>query len=229
MSATPPPAAAPLIPAFVRFAGVSLAYGAQPALIDLNFTLERGEFVWLAGASGAGKSSVLRLLAGLVRPDAGHIEVAGEPVGSLNARRLAWLRRSMGVMLQEPLLLADRSLLENTMLPALAAELPLAEARARAEAALARCGLAERAAARPMELSGGELQRAALARAVVNRPALILADEPAAHLDADAAAGVIELLAQFAAAGVTVLVATHTAPAAAPPARVLRLAGGRLA
>ncbi|MEG1970393.1 MAG: ATP-binding cassette domain-containing protein [Burkholderiaceae bacterium] len=218
-----------LIPPFIRFTRVSHAYDARPALIDASFAVARGEFALLAGPSGAGKTTVLRLLAGLLQPDTGSIEVGGEPVDRLHDRRLAWLRRSMGVMLQDPMLLPDRSVLDNVMLPALAAELSVAEARERALAALSRCGIEVRANARPAELSGGEQQRAALARAVVNRPALILADEPTAHLDTVAASELMNLLAQFSLAGVTVLLASHhvALPATVRP-RKISIAGGRI-
>ncbi len=224
-----PMSASPLLPPFIRFDRVCHAYGSQTALIDASFSVDRGEFALLLGPSGAGKSTVLRLIAGLQAASSGQIEVGGEVIDRLPAKRLAWLRRSMGVVLQDPMLLPDRSVLDNVMLPALAAELPLAEARERALAALARCGIDGRASARPTELSGGEQQRAALARAVVNRPALVLADEPTAHLDATAAAGLLQLLAQFSLAGVTVLLASHQlAQPDGIRSRVIAIAGGRI-
>jgi cell division transport system ATP-binding protein len=129
------------------------------------------------------------------------------------------------------MLLDDRDVLANVMLPALVAGVPVAEARTRARAALERAGLADATLwqARPRALSGGEQQRAALARAIVNRPALVLADEPVAHLDDAAAASIFATLAQFSAAGVTVLVATHAVPTSLTMTpRVLALAQGRL-
>jgi cell division transport system ATP-binding protein len=223
---TPPPA--PL----VEFDRVSRKFGSfRLALADVSFRVGRGEFVLLTGPSGAGKSTVLQLIAALDAPTSGSVRVAGQDVSRLRRAALPLLRRSIGIVLQNPMLLDDRDVLANVMLPALVTGVPVAEARTRARAALERAGLSAESswAARPRALSGGEQQRVALARAIVNRPALVLADEPVAHLDDAAAAGLFATLAQFAAAGVAVLVATHAVPAGLPLApRVLQLAEGRL-
>lgn len=205
---TPLPASAPM----VEFDRVSLRHGSfRLALNEVSFRLGRGQFALLRGAHGAGKTSVLRLVAALDAPGSGRIRVAGCDLATLKPRARAVLRQSMGILPQQPLLLDDRSLLDNVMLPAIVVGLDRAQAQSRARAALARCGLdpqdAERTA--PARLAGGERMRAALARALVNRPALLLIDEPLAQLDSDASRAVIALLVQFAAAGVSVLVASR--------------------
>lgn len=218
--------------ALVEFDHVSRQFGSfRLALADVSFRIGRGELVLLTGPSGAGKSTVLQLIAALDAPTSGVVRVAGQDVSRLRKAAVPLLRRSMGIVLQDPMLLDDRDVLANVMLPALVTGVPGAEARTRARAALERAGLANEALwqAHPRALSGGEQQRAALARAIVNRPALVLADEPVAHLDDAAAAGIFATLAQFSAAGVTVLVATHAVPANLPMTpRVLALAEGRL-
>jgi cell division transport system ATP-binding protein len=201
------------------------------ALNDVSFSVARGEFVLLTGASGAGKSTALRLIAALEAPSSGRVVVGGTEVGRLKPRAAAALRRSMGIVLQDPLLLEDRHVLANVMLPAQAAGEPTRAARERAQAALARVGLdaLDVLRTRPQELSGGEQQRVALARAIVNRPALVLADEPTAHLDAATAASLLRLLEEFAVSGVTVIVASHGAESLVPArARVIGLHAGRL-
>jgi cell division transport system ATP-binding protein len=216
----------------VELASVSRRHGAfRLALTDISFSVARGEFVVLRGTNGAGKTTLLRLIAALDAPTHGSVRVAGQDLARLKPRAIAVLRRSLGIVPQDLLLLDDRSVLDNVMLPALAAGLPRSEAAARAQAALGRVGLdaAECARLRPAVLGGGDRQRAALARALVNRPALLLADEPTAQLDTAQAAAVIALLDQFAAAGVTVIVGSRDERAAWPMrARLLALRDGRL-
>jgi cell division transport system ATP-binding protein len=218
-------------PPLVSFDRVTRLYdGGRAALTDATFTLNRGEFALLAGPSGAGKSTVLRLICGLEVPTSGQVMVAGEDVARMRGRALPFLRRSLGVVLQNLMLLNDRSVLDNVALPALAAGLSQADARERAQAALARAALAPAVGRlRPDALSGGEQQRVALARAIVNRPALVLADEPTAHLDEQGALHLLQLLEQFVIAGVTVLMATHGEAAQLPArARVLHIESGRI-
>ena len=205
-------------------------YGDAPAAIDdVSFTVARGEFRLLTGPSGAGKSTLLRLLAALESPSSGRIAVADEEVARLKPRARAALRRSLGIVPQDLLLLPDRSALDNVMLPALVAGLARAEAEDRARAALARVAIAD-VDRYPPALSGGAQQRVALARAIVNRPVAILADEPTAHLDDSAAAGIVRLLDEFSASGIAVVLASHGESVALPErARVLRLAAGRVA
>jgi cell division transport system ATP-binding protein len=218
-------------PPFVSFDRVTKLYeGDRAALTDATFTLDRGEFVLLTGPSGAGKSTVVRLACGLDVPTSGQVMVAGEDIARISTRALPFLRRSLGVVLQNLLLLNDRSVLDNVALPALAAGLSRTEARQRAQAALARVALEPGVGrVRPDALSGGEQQRVALARAIVNRPALVLADEPTAHLDETGALLLLQLLEQFVVAGVTVMMATHGEAAPLPArARVLRIESGRI-
>jgi cell division transport system ATP-binding protein len=218
--------------ALVIFEHVVRRYGEfRFALHDISLKIGRSEFVVLTGPSGAGKSTVLRLIAALDAPTSGRVIVAGEDVARLRPRAIPMLRRSMGIVLQDPMLLDDRSVLDNVALPAIASALTRREAESRARAALGRVGLGgvDAARARPRELSGGEQQRVALARAIVNRPALVLADEPTAHLDQTAAQDLLRLLEQFAVAGVTVVVASHGEAVAMPArARLIALRAGRL-
>lgn len=218
-------------PPLVVFDRVSKRFnGTRPAVVEASFALARSEFVLLTGPSGAGKSTVLRLVCGLERATTGRVVVAGEDLARLRRRALPFVRRSLGVVLQNLMLLDDRSVLENVALPAYAAGLSPAAGRERAHAALARVGLDPAAVhARPRTLSGGEQQRAALARAIVNRPAIVLADEPTAHVDERGAAQLLHLLEEFAVAGVTVLMATHGESVPLPGrARVLRIDAGRV-
>jgi cell division transport system ATP-binding protein len=221
----PHSATAPLI----AFEQVRKAFGAAPPVLDaVSFEVRRGQFVVLAGANGAGKSTVLNLIVGLLSPDAGRVTVAAEEPTRLRDAALSALRRAIGFVPQDPHLLADRRLLENVMLPALADGRPRAEAAARALAALQRVGLVD-AAALPEQLSVAARRRAVLARAIVNRPAILLVDEPTAFLDAPAAADLLRLLDEFALAGMAVLMASHGEPSPLPPtARRLTLADGRI-
>jgi cell division transport system ATP-binding protein len=226
------PATSPTdLPPIVVFDRVTKRYGGErAALTDATFALSRSEFVLLAGPSGAGKSTVLRLICGLESPTSGQVTVAGENVARMSRRSLPFLRRSIGVVLQNLMLLNDRTVVDNVALPALAAGLSHAEARERASAALARVALDPDAGrVPPTALSGGEQQRVALARAIVNRPALVLADEPTAHVDEEGAARLLQLLEQFAIAGVTVLMATHGEAAPLPArTRILHIEAGRI-
>ena len=182
--------------------GVSVVYDGHAVIDDLSLEVGRGEFVVIHGSTGCGKSTILRLFAGLIDPTKGEVVVAGDRIDEFDEAQRRWLRRSMGLMMQEELLLEDRTVLENVMLPALAAD-------ETALLALNKCGAADLADLRPSSLSAGQRQIACLARAVVNRPVLILADEPATHLDKTNAQTLINLLSAFALAGVTVVAATH--------------------
>ncbi len=215
---------------FIVFDRVTRRYGAfRLALADFSMVVERGEFVLIVGPNGSGKSTVLRLIAALDSPSSGRVLVGGALVSGLKRRALCLLRQSMGVVPQQALLLEDRNTIENVMLPALVAGQSRKEADRRARAALERVAL-DAAKKRTNELSGSERQRLALARAIVNRPALVLADEPTAHLDPDSTRSILQLLEQFAIAGVTVVVATHRPyPHAPSRARVVGLRDGRLA
>lgn len=194
----------------IAFDRVSLRYpGAQGGLTDVSFRLQRGELAVLSGHSGAGKSSLLKLIAAIERPSSGTVEVGGQDVGRLPRPAIPYLRRKIGLVLQEIRLLLDRSVFENVMLPLAITGHPPADAAKRVHAALERVGLAGRGGEMPLALSGGEQQRAAIARAVVNRPSILLADEPTAHLDAAYAGDIAALFRSFHAAGVTVIVATH--------------------
>lgn len=199
-------------PPLFEFRQVGVLIDDVVRLENLSFSAFRGEFVLLHGATGSGKTLVLEMLSGLRKPTEGEVIVAGDRINDYNELERRSLRRSMGLLMQGGLLLEDRSVLENVLIPAVVAEESFREARARARIALEKCGLAALADLRPHELSAGQRQLAMLARAVVNRPALILADEPAAQLDDRNAQTLIDLLGMFAQAGVTVFLASHRIP-----------------
>ena len=214
----------------ISFSGVVKRYpGGQEGLKGVSFTIEAGEFAFVAGHSGAGKSTLLKLIPAIERPSSGSVLVNGQNVGALKRTALPYLRRNLGLVFQDQKLLYDRSVYDNVMLPLAFSELGGREAARRARAALEKVGLLAREKANPIQLSGGEQQRLAIARAVVNRPSVLIADEPTANLDAGSAASILEIFADFNKVGVTVLVATHDEALIGRFARqVLRLAGGSL-
>ena len=213
----------------IDFQCVSKQYSPHAiALRDVTLSVAKGELVYLAGPSGAGKSTLLKMIAAMERPSGGQVLVNGQNIGKLPRASVPFLRRNLGLIFQQQRLLNDRSILANTMLPLLVAGAARSEAEQRARAALDKVGLAERADDRPLELSGGEQQRAAIARAIVNRPQIILADEPTANLDRASADKVLDALHAFHAAGVTCLISTHDEQVLDRAARVLHLDHGCL-
>ena len=214
----------------VRLSGVSFGYGDGPRVLrDINLILAAGSFHFLTGPSGAGKSTLLKLLTLAERPTAGAVELFGEDAGAPSRSALPGFRRRTGVVFQDFRLLDHLSAFDNVALP-----LRLAGARAENYAAdveemLDWVGLGDRMDDRPPTLSGGEKQRLAIARAVVNRPELILADEPTGSVDAAMGERLLKLFQSLNRLGTTVLIASHDkALAAASGAAVLRLDGGRL-
>jgi len=214
----------------ISFSAVVKRYpGGHEGLKGVSFTIEPGEFAFVAGHSGAGKSTLLKLIPAIERPSSGAVVVNGQNVGALKRSALPYLRRNLGLVFQDQKLLYDRSAYDNVMLPLAFGGLGAREAAARVRAALDKVGLLARARANPIQLSGGEQQRLAIARAVVNRPAVLIADEPTANLDAESAVAILEIFADFNKVGVTVLVATHDEALIGRFAgRVLRLARGGL-
>ncbi|HPP47807.1 MAG TPA: ATP-binding cassette domain-containing protein [Accumulibacter sp.] len=203
--------------------------GDREALRDVSFTITAGEMVFLTGHSGAGKSTLFKLLAAIERPTAGAVLINGQNLATLRREAVPYFRRKLGLIFQDRKLLFDRSVLDNVLLPLAIVALPRKEAVRRAQAALAKVGLPDREQTLPIALSGGEQQRLAIARAVVNRPAILLADEPTANLDAQSASGILTIFRAFQQVGVTVLIAMHEVPPlAGPPVRVLHLAHGQL-
>ncbi len=203
--------------------------GGYEAVKDVSFTIESGQMVFVTGHSGAGKTTLVKLLASIERPTSGSLVVNGQNLSALRRSALPYVRRHFGMIFQDQKLLFDRSALDNVMLPLHIVGLPRREAVRRARAALDKVGLLEREKANPIALSGGEQQRLSIARAVVNRPTVLLADEPTGNLDVESAADILELFVDFNRVGVTVVVATHDQNwLARHPAGVLRLAHGRL-
>jgi cell division transport system ATP-binding protein len=214
----------------IEFQAVSKKYSAESfALRDVSLNIDKGELVFLSGPSGAGKSTLLKMIAAIERPSTGRLIVNGQDIGKIKRAGVPFLRRNMGLILQQQRLLNDRSILANVMLSLLVTGASHSQAEQRARAALDRVGLLDRANAYPMELSGGEQQRVAVARAIVNRPQIILADEPTANLDRAAADRVIEALRAFHAVGVTCMISTHDEQVLGSAGRVIRLEQGALA
>jgi cell division transport system ATP-binding protein len=194
----------------ILFERVSKRYpNGREALTNVSFQIESGEMVFLTGRSGAGKSTVLKLVALLERPTRGTVTVNGRSTGTLKARHIPAFRRHLGVVFQDHKLLADRPVFDNVALPLVVAGSPLKEIDKRVRAALDQVGLLGKERMLPAELSVGEQQRVGIARAVVSKPPLIIADEPTGNLDPDLSLEVMRLFRRFSDVGVTVLVATH--------------------
>ncbi len=218
----------------LRFVGATKEYALGEttirALDDLTLEIPRGEFVAVVGRSGSGKSTLLNLAAGIDTPSRGEVWVDGRELSHLSDDDLTRQRRDrIGMIYQFFNLLSTLSVRENVALPRLLAGEPRRAALARADELLDQVGLAERRDARPHTLSGGEMQRAAIARALVHEPALLLADEPTGNLDSRAAATIVEMLGRLGARhGATVVLVTHSPDAAAAAERVVELRDGRV-
>jgi putative ABC transport system ATP-binding protein len=214
----------------LRAAGKQYESAGPPALDGVDLSVEPGEAVAIMGPSGSGKSTLLNLVAGLDRPTGGQVEVAGTVLNRLSEAALARFRRTnIGVIFQFFHLLDDLTARDNVLLPAQLAGTPRRQATARADELLDALGLTARANAYPARLSGGERQRVAVARALINKPPLLLADEPTGAVDAKAGAQVIALLRDLNQGGQTVLLVTHDAVLARGAAtRIVEMRDGRL-
>jgi len=215
----------------IRFEQVTKRYPQSgDALSDLSFGLDTGEMAFLTGHSGAGKSTLLRLIGLIERPTRGQVLVNGRNLGSLPRRKIPYYRREVGMIFQDHRLLADRTVFDNVALPLIAAGLTHKEVGRRVRAALDQVGLLRRERAFPVTLSGGEQQRVGIARAVVARPRLVLADEPTGNLDPELSREIMGLFERLHQVGVTLLIASHDlALIAGLPYRTLTLSAGTLA
>jgi len=215
----------------IQFSQVTKRYpGGHTALEDITLGIEKGELVFLTGHSGAGKSTLLKLIAAIERPTSGAVTVNGQNIGRLSRHAVPFLRRNIGLIFQDHKLLFDRSVIENTLLPLSIAGFDRREALKRARAALDKVGLLNRERALPVALSGGEQQRLCIARAVVSRPALVLADEPTGNLDTGYAIDILSMFKDFHRVGTTLVISTHDERAIqAMGGRVVQLDHGRLA
>lgn len=214
----------------IAFDRVSKRYpGGQIALSNISFSLQRGEMAFLTGHSGAGKSTLLKLILAMEPISGGRLTVNDEDLAKLPRRRIPVLRRQIGTVFQDHQLLFDRSVGENVALPLRVSGASSAETRRRVRAALDKVGLLSKERSNPASLSGGEQQRVGIARAVVNRPRIILADEPTGNLDPALSAEIMGIFQQFRQVGVSLLIASHdTALISAMGQRILTLQEGRL-
>jgi len=194
----------------ITFDNVSKRYpGGHQALEQVSFELGDGEMAFLTGRSGAGKSTLLKLLMVMEKPSQGQILVDGKNLGRMPRKQIPFYRRRIGVVFQDHQLLFDRSVFENVALPLQIEGYPKHEADRRVRAALDKVGLLKKEKMNPLTLSGGEQQRIGIARAVVNRPRILLADEPTGNLDPELAAEIMHLFEQFNQVGVGMLIASH--------------------
>jgi cell division transport system ATP-binding protein len=194
----------------IRFERVDKRYaGGKAALQNVSIEIAKGELAAITGHSGAGKSTLLNLMSAIEQPTGGRVLINGEDPSRLRSRQLPYLRRQFGLVFQDHRLLFDRNVYENVALPLRIALFQRNAIAQRVRAALDKVGLLDRERAMPVTLSGGEQQRLCIARAIVHRPAILLADEPTGNLDPDYARAIADLFLSFNAVGVTVVVATH--------------------
>lgn len=214
----------------IRFVNASKRYSSGfDALQNVNFHMAPGEMAFLTGHSGAGKSSLLKLIALLERSSRGQVIVNNQNLSKVPRRRIPYFRRNIGIIFQDHQLLFDRTVYDNVALPLIIAGFSHRDIGKRVRAALDKVGLLGKEKKYPITLSGGEQQRVGIARAVVNKPPLILADEPTGNLDPELSAEIMNLFQDFSHVGVTVLVATHDiALISKLPHRLLTLKDGKL-
>jgi cell division transport system ATP-binding protein len=215
----------------ITFSQVCKRYrGGHQALQDVTFTIDAGELVFICGPSGAGKTTLLKLMVAIDKPTSGSVMINEQNIGKLKSRAVPYLRRNFGLVFQDHKLLYDRNVFENVVLPLRIAGFPVREAARRVRAALDKVGLLKYERAMPITLSGGEQQRLCVARAIVNRPSVLIADEPTGNLDAEYGSAIGELFQAFHDIGATVIIATHDpALAAQLKPRVIGLKDGRIA
>lgn len=183
--------------------------GGYEALKNVSFELSKGEMAFLTGHSGAGKSTLLKLIAAIERPNSGIVLVNNQNVGVLKSAALPYLRRHLGIIFQDHKLLFDRTVFDNVLLPLQICGFDSRESSKRVRAALDKVGLLKQEKINPIALSGGEQQRLCIARAIVNRPVILLADEPTGNLDAEYAQEIMKIFNSFHQVGVTLLISTH--------------------
>jgi putative ABC transport system ATP-binding protein len=212
--------------------GVTKVYGAEPpvaALQGVSFSVRQGELVAIVGPSGSGKSTLLHIMGTLERPSSGVVRISGVDAARLSDREVSRLRaREIGFVFQQFFLAEHATVRENVADGLLYAGVPAAERYRRADEALDRVGLADRAGFKPTKISGGQRQRVAIARALVGRPAIVLADEPTGNLDSATGASIMELLRELNAEGATIVMITHDADLADRLPRRIRVLDGRV-
>lgn len=193
----------------IRFDGVSKRYGGHDALARVDLEVAEGEMVFLTGHSGAGKSTLMKLIMLMERSSQGQVFVGGRNLNRMSRSQIPYYRRKVGVVFQNHQLLFDRNVFENVALPLQIAGYQPTEVGRRVRAALDKVGLLGKERQNPVTLSGGEQQRVGIARAVVNKPPLLLADEPTGNLDPELSADIMKLFRQFNDVGVTIMIASH--------------------
>lgn len=215
----------------ITFKNVSKRYpDGYVALNNVDLTIESGEMVFLTGHSGAGKSTLLKLIAAIERPTSGTITISGQNIAQLKPAAIPYMRRKIGFIFQDHKLLFDRSVFDNVLLPLQISNFDNNTVAARVRAALDKVGLLKKEKSMPVALSGGERQRLCIARAVVHRPAILIADEPTGNLDVEYARDIMTMFTSFNQVGVTVLIATHDASLLEDTQhRILSLKQGKLA
>jgi cell division transport system ATP-binding protein len=213
----------------VELKDITVSFDGEPVLRGLTFAMKPGEFVYLVGSTGAGKSSLLRLLYMDLKPETGTVKVADYDSVVTSEREIPLLRRRLGIVFQDFKLLDDRDVYENVAFALYVTNTRRSEIKKRVLHALADVGLSHKRNQMPQELSGGEQQRVVIARAIVNAPSLLLADEPTGNLDPSASAEIIELLKKINMRGTAVLMATHNYELVKKyPARIVKLKDGKL-
>jgi len=194
----------------IQLSQVSKRYpNGHEALKSVNLTVNTGEMVFVTGHSGAGKSTLFKLITRIEKPTSGQVLVDGKNLGRLSERKIPSLRREIGVIFQDHKLLMDRSVFDNVALPLIVLGMPRDEIGKRVRAALGKVGLHGKDKQLPITLSGGEQQRVGIARAVINRPSILLADEPTGNLDESLSNEIMDIFTDFNQVGVTVVIATH--------------------
>ncbi|MDZ7660171.1 cell division ATP-binding protein FtsE [Fodinibius sp.] len=213
----------------IEFSNVTVSYDHQPVLDNINFSLENGEFTYLIGQTGAGKSSFLRLIYRDLLPDSGNVRVADMDVNSLPDKKVPYLRRRLGIVFQDFQLLPDRSVYDNVAFSLQVTGEKKSYIKQRVLEVLGMVGLSHKRKNMPNDLSGGEKQRVVIARALANEPRIMLADEPTGNLDPEASASIIELLKQINNRGMAVLMVTHDYDTVKQyPYRTLKLEKGKI-